>query len=1065
MRRSLPLLLLALFALSLPACGGDDSGGNQPVNDTSGGGKDATVDWAGGQDTTKPDVDVGPDSSEPCQSTCEQEWARECLGSGWRVCEDADDDGCFDWSEPTPCEQGSICQGGACIVSCEGQACTVVGARKCQDGATVLTCGDLDDDGCLEWGSAEPCDAGLVCSGGFCATSCTNECTIAGAKKCEGDAVLTCGDVNVDGCLEWGAPAPCDAGLVCSGGHCSSSCSDECTIEGSRKCDGNGYVVCGDANHDGCLEWGTPAACAPPQSCANGFCVDTCEAECSAVGARKCDGNGVATCGDTDENGCLEWGSPVPCEDGLVCSSGHCAATCEDECTVVGAKTCNAGGSLILCGDYDDDPCLEWGSPTPCAQGLVCSEGNCLMDCQDECAGVNVKECVAGTTAQFHLCDDHDGDGCLEWGDSLDCDAGLICQAGSCATSCEDECQAVGQKQCDGDAVEICNDHDQDGCLEWGTPVFCEVFEACQNGNCIQQQATATIVINELRYDGAGIDADSFVELAGPAGTDLTGFSLVGIDGDGQPYKTIDLSGVVGPQGLFLLVQDTAPEALLAKASQVSLNADLQNGPDSVQLRYGSSTEDAVGYGDFSGGAVFAGEGDPALDVGTGHSLGRDDQSGDSDDNAVDFHDFAVPTPGEANVIQSAAPVAVLACPETADVNEEVSIDGSGSSDPDGQVASYLFKFGDGNEHGPSEAATVAHTYLAADAYTVTLTVTDDDGLSSSAVCDIQVVDPSQNLPPVAALDCPAGAAVGVPAPFSGDQSSDPDGSIVTYDYDFGDGEASSSAEAETTHTYAAAGPVTVTLTVTDDGGATGQATCELTVSETDPCEGVTCDEPPATTCADDSTVRSFAAQGTCDAGACTYEPTDTPCDQPPATACQDGQTLLTYPALGACGLGACDYPATPTDCPHGCADAACQPGPTYVVGWCLLQWPHTVERPAGEVEPAYARLFVDGVTNQSTGGDANAAVVMEIGYGPDGSDPAAGGWQWSASAVNPTCDGCADANDEYMGDLTVGAVEGSPYDFAFRASGDGGQTWTHCDKNGTDDGYSADQAGHMVAQ
>ena len=39
---------------------------------------------------------------------------------------------------------------------------------------------------------------------------------------------------------------------------------------------------------------------------------------------------------------------------------------------------------------------------------------------------------------------------------------------------------------------------------------------------------------------------------------------------------------------------------------------------------------------------------------------------------------------------------------------------------------------------------------------------------------------------------------------------------------------------------------------------------------ETSPCPG-TCDAPPATVCLDSTTSRSYAAMGSCAAGACTY--------------------------------------------------------------------------------------------------------------------------------------------------------------------------------------------------
>ncbi len=53
------------------------------------------------------------------------------------------------------------------------------------------------------------------------------------------------------------------------------------------------------------------------------------------------------------------------------------------------------------------------------------------------------------------------------------------------------------------------------------------------------------------------------------------------------------------------------------------------------------------------------------------------------------------------------------------------AVDGSASSDPDGSIASYAWDYGD---QTTGTGATAAHTYAAAGTYTVTLTVTDDQG-------------------------------------------------------------------------------------------------------------------------------------------------------------------------------------------------------------------------------------------------------------------------------------------------------------------------------------------------
>ena len=58
-----------------------------------------------------------------------------------------------------------------------------------------------------------------------------------------------------------------------------------------------------------------------------------------------------------------------------------------------------------------------------------------------------------------------------------------------------------------------------------------------------------TIFINEIHYDNDGGDTGEGVEIAGPAGTDLSTFSIVGYNGsNGTSYSTTGLSGTISDQ-------------------------------------------------------------------------------------------------------------------------------------------------------------------------------------------------------------------------------------------------------------------------------------------------------------------------------------------------------------------------------------------------------------------------------------------------------------------------------------------------------------------------------------
>ena len=85
------------------------------------------------------------------------------------------------------------------------------------------------------------------------------------------------------------------------------------------------------------------------------------------------------------------------------------------------------------------------------------------------------------------------------------------------------------------------------------------------------------------------------------------------------------------------------------------------------------------------------------------------------------------------------------------------------------------------------------------------------------------------NVPPTAVLLAdPLHGAFPHEVDMSGILSSDPDGSIVSYDWDLGDG--TEDTQAELSHSYTVEGVVTVSLTVTDDRGATDTDTVDITV-------------------------------------------------------------------------------------------------------------------------------------------------------------------------------------------------------------------------------------------
>ncbi|GAA1120130.1 hypothetical protein GCM10009582_16650 [Arthrobacter flavus] len=164
----------------------------------------------------------------------------------------------------------------------------------------------------------------------------------------------------------------------------------------------------------------------------------------------------------------------------------------------------------------------------------------------------------------------------------------------------------------------------------------------------------------------------------------------------------------------------------------------------------------------------------------------------------------------------------------------ECSFDGAGSTDSDGTIGSYAWTSSDG---GSGTAAVFTREFASAGTYEVTLTVTDDDGATSSTTQEVTVTAaPPVNEEPTATFtdDC-----VELTCTFDGSDSSDPDGEVTSHVWAFEGGPA---AEGEiVTRTFPEAGSYDVTLTVTDNAGATGTVTRTIDVSGgTDPTTPVT---------------------------------------------------------------------------------------------------------------------------------------------------------------------------------------------------------------------------------
>lgn len=165
--------------------------------------------------------------------------------------------------------------------------------------------------------------------------------------------------------------------------------------------------------------------------------------------------------------------------------------------------------------------------------------------------------------------------------------------------------------------------------------------------------AAALPLLSEVFYDAVGTDNGLlFVEILGSPGASLDGLVIEGVNGsDGSVTHSLALSGVFPADGLFVVADDAGGGISQVPGADLVLEFDFQNGPDSVRLLAGTSVLDALGYGVFASGEVFAGEGTPALDPPPGSSLARHFADVDTGDNAADFVALAAPTPGSAPIL------------------------------------------------------------------------------------------------------------------------------------------------------------------------------------------------------------------------------------------------------------------------------------------------------------------------------------------------------------------------------------------------------------------------------
>jgi hypothetical protein len=209
----------------------------------------------------------------------------------------------------------------------------------------------------------------------------------------------------------------------------------------------------------------------------------------------------------------------------------------------------------------------------------------------------------------------------------------------------------------------------------------------------------------------------------------------------------------------------------------------------------------------------------------------------------------------------------VTADPASVYGGDEVTLDASGSSDPNGQTLSYQWTQTSGPDATLSNADSVQATFTAPEVDTETelefeVEVTNEDDLSATAATTVTV---QVNEAPVADAGESATVSPGDSVTLDGSGSSDPEGGTLTYEWAQTDGPAVDLDDAAAeSPTFTAPEPdststMTFELTVTDEQGTSASATVEVTV-EVETTTTTVDDE--TTTAADDDTTTSGSGSG-----------------------------------------------------------------------------------------------------------------------------------------------------------------------------------------------------------
>ena len=128
----------------------------------------------------------------------------------------------------------------------------------------------------------------------------------------------------------------------------------------------------------------------------------------------------------------------------------------------------------------------------------------------------------------------------------------------------------------------------------------------------------------------------------------------------------------------------------------------------------------------------------------------------------------------------------------------------------------------------------------------------------------------------------------------------------------------------------------------------------------------------------------------------------------------------------------------------------------------CRVADPATAAADAGSPGTFAVDVFDGGTTDATSGVDAAPGLVVQVGFGPAGSTPTTADWTWFPAGPAPDwTDAGAPGVDRWSGEIST--TEPGSYAVGGRASADGGASWTTCDRDGSGNGFHAQQSGTLA--